>query len=250
MKLPLYLLTIVFSTSVIAELDEPPPFYQQRGYTLEKVPVSLRAEVLAPLSMNEEFRRLHGLKRSCEIIYHLADPAGRSVGYGSICKTSHENEKGFFCWNAAGQIFAYARKLYGADAHWIGDSILHGCGGGLVPTAETGDRMTELPATAFTDNSLLPELGLGKRRPVLAMLESDIEDNGFDISLGHCEKILIRWLGREKNSGYAAICQIDQSGKKALICFDNFMGHFGLFTRYQDTSNWAEHTIYGFCWGG
>lgn len=249
MKIFPYLVTIAFASTAVAKPEEKPPIYQQRGYTLEKIDEAGRPQALAALSSNEEFKRLRGLKRSCESIYQLGDPAGRIVGYGSICKTSHENEKGFFCWGAAGQIFAYARKRYGANAEWVGESILHGCGGGLVPVSESGDILTDTDTATLTEYSSLAELGPGKRRPVLAMLESDIEDDGFDIRVGHCGKIRYIALGREKNTAYAAICQIDASGKKALICFDNFIGHFGLFTRYQDTSKWAEHTIYGFCWG-
>lgn len=221
------------------------PFYPQAGYSLEKVPQAQKSTVLATLSSNPEFRRMHGLWRSCEKIYHLTDSTGKSVGYGSICKTSHENIKGFFCWDATGQNFAYARKPYGAESAWIGDSILHGCGGVLVRDTTYGTDNT-----APSDEWIMPELGWGKRRPVLTMLKSDMEDLGFNIPLGTCDKIRFRWLGREKNTSYGAICEIDEAGNKALICFDHFIGHFGFFTRYQDASSWVEHTIYRFCWGG
>ena len=241
MKIAFYFLAVISSTSAVAKLLEKPPFYLQAGYSLEKVAEARRPAALAPLSSNKEFKRMRGLKRSCEEIYHLTDPAGQSIGYGSICKTSHENERGFFCWDAVGQHFTYARKRYGADPAWIGDSILHDCGGTLVRDTDRSDPMAE---------STMAELGWGKRRPVLTMLKSDIEDRGFDISLGHCGKIRYIWLGREKNTSYGVVCEIDETGKKALICFDNFIAHLGLFTRYEDNPTWVKHTIYRHCWGG
>lgn len=250
MKTLSYLVSVALASSAVAEPKQKTPVYQQRGYSLEEVSETWKPHALNALGYNEEFKRLRGLKRSCEKIYKLNDPAGRTVGYGSICKTSHENEKGFFCWGVAGEDFAYARKPFGADAAWIGESILHGCGGELVPVSGSGDIITDAGTSTFTDYSPLAELAPAKWRPVLAMLESDIEDHGFDIRLVHCEKIRFIRLGREKNTAYAATCQINPSGKKALICFDNFIGHFGLFTNYKDTSKWAENTIYGYCWGG
>ncbi len=235
----------MFTTSAMARLFEDKPFYAQAGYILEKLPEAREPGALAPLGSSKEFKRMLGLKRSCEAVYHLSDAAGESVGYGSICKTSHKNEKGFFCWDLTGQHFGYARKPYGADAAWIGDSILHSCGGRLVPDA---DQSTD--EVDSIDEWTMPELGWGKRRPVLTMLRSDIEDRGFDIPLRHCNKIRYRWLGREKNTAYGAICEIDEAGKKALICFDHLVGHLGLFTRYEDTSKWVEYTIYRHCWGG
>lgn len=245
MKSAHYVLTMLLASPAMAGLLDEKPFYPQAGYSLERVPQENRTTVLAMLRSNKEFKRMQGLWRSCEPIYRLADSAGKSVGYGSICKTSYENLKGFFCWDATGQYIAYARKPYGAEITWIGDSILHGCGGVLVR-----DTTYRTDNAASVDEWIMPELGLGKRRPVLSMLKSDIERLGFEIPLGACDKIRFRWLGRGKNTSYGAICEIDESGKQALICFDHFIGHFSLLTRYQDASDWAEHTIYRFCWGG
>ena len=245
MKIYLYFLTTIFTTSAIAGISEENPFYLQAGYLLKKLSEARRTDALAPLSANEIFKRMRGLERSCEAIYHLTDSAGQSVGYGSICKTSHENERVFFCWDATGQHLGFSREPYGADPAWIGDSILHDCGGKLVRDTDRATYGSDPMA-----ESTMPELGWGERRPVLTMLKSDIKDLGFDISLGHCGKIRYIWLGREKNTSYGAICEIDETGKKALICFDHLIGHFGLVTRHEDNSTWVKHTISRHCWGG
>lgn len=245
MKNSLRVLIATFSLSAIAEERKEINYYYQLNYNLNEVTKTDRLEALETLSSIREFRRLQGLVESCGTLYHLTDETERTVGYGSICKTAENNLKGFFCWDATGQYIAYARKPYGAESTWIGDSILHGCGGVLVR-----DTTYRTDNAASVDEWIMPELGVGKRRPVLSMLKSDIERLGFEIPLGACDKIRFRWLGRGKNTSYGAICEIDESGKKALICFDHFIGHFGLFTRYQDASDWAEHTIYRFCWGG
>jgi hypothetical protein len=251
MKRLLFLVSVAFATSIMAALGDEMPFYQKRGYTLEQVPDASRAEILENLSSYLEFKRMRGLKRSCEAIYQLTDSTGQSVGYGSMCKTNHENERGFFCWDTEGKYFAYSRERYGTAAPgWVGNRILHGCGGGLVTRTNYGGYVTEVDMSDAVSEWPLPELGRGKQRPVLTMLESDIERLGFDIPISKCYKTRYIWLGADKNTAYGAICNIDETGTKALICFDNLVGHFALFTRYQDTSKWVEHTIYGYCWGG
>jgi hypothetical protein len=246
MKSAFYFFPTLFSVAMAAQGEEF-PFYQQRGYTVEEVADASRREVLDPLGSIREFQRMQGITESCKTIYHVAEPAGQSLGYGSICKTSQGNLKGFFCWDSEGRHFGYSKKHDGANPDWMGNSILQGCGGVLVPNPDHRREINDYEMIATPDGWILPTVGWGEKRPVLTMLHSDIERLGFDISPG-CEDIRLISLGLEENSHYGASCTIDDADNKALICFDNLAGHFGLFTRHQDTSKWIEHTIYRFCW--
>lgn len=248
MKEILYALIAIFSISAIADEHEGLAYYYQLNYNLNKVPETYRPEILEALGSIREFKRMQGLIETCEIVYHLTDNTEQTVGYGSICKTAEKNLKGFFCWDAAGQYFGYAIKPQGASAGWMADSILHGCGGALVPIPDYRDKIDNVELVASTDGWALPEVGWGETRPVKAMLDSDLERLGFDID-PRCEKIRLLSLGPEENDYYAATCKIDYADNRAVICLGNPENHFGLFTRYRDTSKWKELTIYRFCWG-
>ena len=248
MKRSSYVITVALATSVVAAESEAPPFYVQLNYTLSEVTDANRPGPLETLGSIREFQRIQGLLESCETIYHLTDETRQSVGYGSICKTGQEYLKGFFCWDAAGQHFGYANKHHGADSAWMGDSILHGCGGALVPEPDHRGKVDDFELVPTTDGWALPEVGWGETRPVETMLYYDLKRLGFSIK-PQCNQIRLISLGQEGNSYYGATCKIDDADNEAVICFDNLTESFGLFTHHRKTSKWAELTIYRFCWG-
>lgn len=194
------------------------------------------------------FQQMRGSDKNCKTVYQLSNSQGQSVGYGSICVTVNKYRRDFFCWNASGEHFGYAPDGYEAGPEWIGDSILQGCGGELVSSPRNRKRGGEAESNPQRGTWKLSELGWGKRRPVLRMLVSDIEYYGFTIPLDYCEKIHYISLGWDRNTYYATICGIKETGTEALICFDNVAGHFALFTHHQSTPEWMENIIYRHCW--
>lgn len=248
MKNSLHALIATFSLSAIAEEHKATNYYYQLNYNLNEVTKTDRLEALETLSSIREFRRLQGLVESCGTLYHLTDETEHTVGYGSICKTAENNLKGFFCWDVAGQYFGYATRPQGASSVWMADSILHGCGGALVPVPDYRDKVDNFEIVPTLDGWALPDVDWGDTRPVETMLDSDLERLGFDID-PRCEKIRLLNLGPDGNEYYAATCKIDHADNQAVICFGTPENYFGLFTRYRDTSKWAELTLYRFCWG-
>ncbi|WP_263264591.1 hypothetical protein [Pseudomonas sp. RIT-PI-S] len=247
MKTLPYFATIIFSTSAIANESEELAFYYQLGYTLEEVADINRPEALETLVSIRKSQRMRGHLESCETIYHLADETGQSVAYGSICKTDQANLKGFFCWDKGGQHFGYANRRHGASSDWMGDSILHGCGGALVPEPDHREKIDGVELVPTRDGWALPEVGWGEKRPVVTMLYHDLKRLGFDIS-PRCDPIRLISLGEEGNNYYGATCKIDAANHEAVICLDNLAENFGIFTRHQKTSKWTELTMYRFCW--
>lgn len=243
------LAVIVFGWAATIQAEEL-PFYQRNGYILETLSSPLKDKALDQLAANREFQRMRGARESCEDVYRLLDSAGQVVSYASLCRTRHEGLQGFFCWTESTEHYGYTRKTHAATPAWIGDAMLHGCGGVFVRDPGTGAWRDPLNADGTEDETTLAELGWGDKRPVMTMLYSDMEDLGFNIPLRYCDKTRLIDLGPENNTYYGALCEIDDDGTQALICFDNIVGHFGLFTRYQDTSKWVEHTFYRYCWGG
>ena len=246
-KRPCLLVAMVCAWATIVQAEEV-PFYQQSGYTLEILTEASRIRALALLRANTAFRQMRGPEKTCETIYHLADSMGQSVGYASMCDTEHKYKTAFFCWDASGKHIGHATKAYGADRSWIGDSILHGCGGVMVPDRTYGVDSAEVDTTEPGEAWPIQQLGSGKRRPVLTMLDYHIKHLGLDMPLYYCDRIRYISLGWDKNTYYGAICEIDKTGQEAWMCFDNIVGHFAFFTRYQDNSEWVKSTIYRHCW--
>jgi hypothetical protein len=243
------LAVIVFGWAAAIQAEEL-PFYQRNGYNLEILSSPLKDKALDQLAASREFERVHGVKQSCEDVYRLRDSTGQVVSYASLCRIRHGGLQGFFCWTESAEHFGYAKRNYGAEPAWIGDAMLHGCGGAFVREPDVGASRDSFDDDGTEDETALAELGWGDQRPVMTMLHSDIHYLGFNIPLRSCEKTRLIDLGPENNTYYGALCEIDDDGTQALICFDNMVGHFGLFTRYQDTSEWVRHTLYRYCWGG
>jgi hypothetical protein len=241
---PSHLIAALIYMVTLPAYGETRTFQPLPDYNYDTLNAEARSGALAVLASSKEFQRMQGIASTCQDVYQVNDNQERSVGYGTLCETRGRQEIGFFCWDSAGQHFGYSREPYGETEDWIVGSIIHGCGGEVVPDPDTSRY-----ADAIGD-SPLPTLEWGQRRPVLSMLLSDIRKKGFDIPLGYCEAIQRIRLGNGKNSMYAVVCEIDKSGKPAVICFDNFIGHFGLFTRYKINPSWIEHTIYRYCSGG
>lgn len=249
MKIFPHVLVIAFSATATANERETTDFYDDLNYSLDEVSPQNRNAALEPLASIREFQRIRGLAGSCETIYHLTDTDRKSLGYGSICRTAQEYLKGFFCWDAEGRYFGYATKYRNDDPDWIGDSILHGCGGAMVPEPDYRHLIPAYELIATPDGWALPEVGWGETRPVRSMLYSDLARLGFDIH-PRCEDIRLIYRDPDSNDHYGATCKIDAAGNTAVLCFDNTGRHFGLFTRHRPTPRWTELTIYRFCWNG
>jgi hypothetical protein len=243
---PSHLVAALIYMATLPAYGEKRIFQQLPDYTYHALNAEARSGAIAVLASTKEFQLMQGIASTCQEVYQAHDDQNRSMGYGTLCETRGRQEVGFFCWDSSGQHFGYSAEPYGAKEDWIVGSILHGCGAEVVPDLET-PRSREVDPDSHLP---LPTLEWGQRRPVLSMLLSDIRKKGFDIPLGYCEAIQRIRLGNGKNSMYAVVCEIDKSGKPAVICFDNFIGHFGLFTRYKISPPWIEHTIYRYCSGG
>lgn len=247
MKTFLYALTIAFSAIANADEEGANRFYDKLSYSLSEVTEENRHLALEPLAAIREFQRVRGLAGTCGTIYHLTDTGRKSVGYGSICRTAQDYLKGFFCWDSEGRYFGYATKLQSDNAHWMGDSILHGCGGATVPEPDYRHLIPSYELVATIDGWALPEVGWGETRPVDTMLYSDLARLGFDIN-PRCDDIRLIYRDAQSNDHYGATCKIDEADNRAVLCFDNTGQHFALFTRYRPKTNWTELTIYRFCW--
>jgi len=249
MKIFLHTLAITFSAIATADGRETTRYYGQLNYSLDEVDDENRAAALEPLVEIREFQRIRGLAGSCETIYHLTDTDRKSLGYGSICRTAQAYLKGFFCWDAEGRYFGYATKYREDDPDWVGDSILHGCGGAIVPEPDYRHLIPAHQMIATPDGWALPEVGWGETRPVRSLLYSDLARLGFDID-PRCEDIRLIYRDHDSNDHYGATCTVDEAGNTAVLCFDNTGRNFGLFTRHRPTPHWTELTIYRFCWNG
>lgn len=248
MKKAFHLVIAIFSTSAVAGKSDAPASYQERGYVLEKLTQKIEKQALNELKSVKIFQHMRGAEKKCKAVYRLSHSDGPSVGYAAVCMTGNRYRRDFFCWSASGEHFGYAPDGYDAGPEWVADSILHGCGGELVTAAGNRKQGAEVDTSPPRGVWKLTPLGWGKRRPVMTMLKADIEYYGFSIPLAYCENTRYISLGWDRNTHYATICEIDETGKEALICFDNLEGHFALFTRYQDTPEWIENTIYRHCW--
>lgn len=240
------LLAIIVSAWATTVQAEEVPFYQQSGYTLEVLTPTARLEALDTLGSSKIFESMRGDKDECDAVYHLSDAQGQSVGYGSLCKTRWKyRRQAFVCWDSTGEHFGYSIKPYGASPGWLGDSILQGCGGVLVRDPHYGGQVI----AGGEDEWIMAEPGWGETRPLYDMLGWDMKNLGFALSAHTCGDIRYISLGRERNTAYGVICSIGDTDKQALICLDNLVGHFGLFTRFRDSPKWIEHTISRHCWG-
>jgi hypothetical protein len=241
----LSLLPILLLLSTKTAVAHVSSFYQEQDYTLQTLPDSTRSAALELLSNNREFRLMRGMAGSCEEIHALADTQGNTVGYGSLCKTQHKYQAGLFCWDASGTHLGYTKKPVDTRADWVGDSILQGCGGVIVADSPPQQR-TETkhsPGEEFP-----PRVDWGDTRPVFTMFDMDVEALGFDLPIDSCDEM--RFIGElwlDDNESYSVVCEIDEDGKQALFCFDNLNEHFALFTRFYDTSRWAERIMRRYC---
>ncbi len=220
-------------------------FYQEQGYTLQALPDSTRLAALELLSNNREFRLMRGMAGSCEEIHSLEDPLGNTIGYGSLCKTQHKYQAGLFCWDASGTHLGYTKKPEYTHADWVGDSILLGCGG-VILNDKLAQRRTDI--RPFPNEEFPPRVDWGDTRPVFTMFDMDVEALGFELPIDSCDEMrFINELSWYNNESYSVVCEIDEEGKQALFCFDNLNEHFALFTRFYDTSRWAEQVMRRYC---